>query len=134
MAMLGVGGARYASPRFEDIPSQVRGLGLFNPSGPPRWSAIPQSLAEVTDVAASQIGKTLVLTGDNATEADLKRLSLSSFRVLHLALHSTIDEEFPDRSALVLTSRKNDEEDGLLQAREILSLYLNARVGDALGL
>jgi CHAT domain-containing protein len=128
MAMLGVGGARYSSPRFEDIPSQVRGFGLFNPSGPPRWSAIPQSLAEVADVAASQTGKTVVLTGDNATETDLKRLSLSSFRVLHLALHSTIDEEFPDRSALVLTSGRNDEEDGLLQAREILSLYLNAEL------
>ena len=128
MAMLGVGGARYASPRFEDIPWQVRGFGLFNPAGAPRWSAIPQSLAEVADVAASQTGKTLVLTGDNATEADLKRLSLSSFRVLHLALHSTIDGEFPDRSALVFTSQKNGVEDGLLQAREILSLNLNAEL------
>lgn len=128
MAMLGVGGARYSTPGFDDSPSQVRGLGLFNPSGPPRWTAIPQSLAEVADVAASQIGKTVVLTGNDATEADLKRLSLSSFRVLHLALHSTIDEEFPDRSALVLTPRKNDKEDGLLQAREVRSLYLNAQL------
>ena len=128
LAMLGIGGARYSSRGPGDGSSQVRGFGLFSPSSPPRWSAIPQSLAEVTDVAASQIGKTLVLTGDNATEADLKRLSLSRFRVLHLALHSTIDEEFPDRSALVLTSRKNDKEDGLLQAREILSLYLNAEL------
>ena len=128
MAMLGVGGARYASSRFEDIPSQVRGFGLFNSSGPPRWPAIPQSLAEVTDAAAAQTGKTLVLTGENATEAELKRLTLSSFRVLHLALHSTIDAEFPDRSALVLTSRTNDEEDGLLQAREILGLYLNSEL------
>lgn len=128
MALLGVGGAHYSTGGFEDIASQVRGFGLFNPSGPPRWSVIPQSLAEVADVAASQTGKTLVLTGDNATETDLKRLSLSSFRVLHLALHSTIDEEFPDRSALVLTSRKNDREDGLLQAREILGLYLKAEL------
>lgn len=128
LAMLGVGGARYVPRGFEDSPLQVRGSGLFNPSAPPHWTAIPQSLAEVNDVAASQIGKTMVLTGDNATEAELKRFSLSSFRVLHLALHSTIDEEFPDRSALVLTSRKNDQEDGLLQAREILSLDLDSEL------
>jgi CHAT domain-containing protein len=46
--------------------------------------------------------------------------------VLHLALHSAIDDDFPDRSALVLTSRENDGEDGLLQAREILTLELKA--------
>lgn len=126
MALLGVGGASYKVAPGGDTPSALRGFGFFDPSGPPRWSPIPQSLTEVSDVAAFQSGKTLVLTGNDATEADLKRLPLAAFRVLHLALHSTIDEEFPDRSALVLSSRPDDADDGLLQAREILALKLNA--------
>ncbi len=69
MALLAVGGARYTFPRLADVGSVLRGLGFFDPSGPPRWSSLPQSLTEVTDVAASQFGKTLMLTGDNATEA-----------------------------------------------------------------
>ena len=127
MAMLAVGGANYAFPRLTDIRSALRGLTLFDSSGPPRWVAIPQSLSEVTDVAASQLGKTLVLTGDNASEAALKRLPLENFRMLHFAVHSAVDEDFPDRSALVL-SRENDQEDGLLQAREIVGLDLNAEL------
>jgi CHAT domain-containing protein len=128
MALLAVGGARYNFLGFGDIRSALRGFGMFDPSGPPRWSPIPQSLTEVADVAASQLGKELVLTGDNATEAAVKRLPLSTFRVLHFALHSTIDDEFPDRSALVLSSQINDGEDDLLQAREIVGLDLNAEL------
>ena len=66
------------------------------------------------------------LTGDFATESVLKRLPLSSFNVLHFALHSAIDRDFPDRSGLVLTSHSSDTEDDLLQAREIIGLKLNA--------
>ena len=128
MALLAVGGARYSFLGLADARSVLRGLGFFDPSGPPRWSPLPQSLTEVTDVAASQFGKTLVLTGDNATESAVKRLPLSTFRMLHFAVHSTVDEEFPDRSALVLSSQKNDLEDDLLQAREIVGLDLNAEL------
>jgi CHAT domain-containing protein len=103
-----------------------RGRRFFSPSGTPRWSFLPQSLSEVQDIAASWPGETFLLTKDAATEAALKRLPLSQYRVLHLSLHSAIDDEFPDRSALVFPSGKGDGEDGLLQAREILSLHLKA--------
>ena len=124
--LLGVGGARYASSRIGELESSVRKGGLFGLSPAPRWSSIPQSLREVTDLAAAHPGRTLLLTGDHATETDLRRLPLSRFRVLHFALHSAIDEEFPDRSALVLSSESRDDEDDLLQAREIVRLHLNA--------
>jgi CHAT domain-containing protein len=128
VALLAVGGAHYTISRRGDVGSVLRGLGFFDPSGPPRWPPLPQTLAEVTDIATSQFGKALVLTGDNATEAAVKRLPLSTFRVLHFALHSTVDEEFPDRSALVLSSNKDDVEDDLLQAREVVALNLNAEL------
>ncbi|MCZ2075900.1 MAG: CHAT domain-containing protein [Bryobacterales bacterium] len=127
-SVLGVGGARYAPLRFGELQSSLRGSGFFDASGAPRWSPIPQSLVEVNDVANSGLGKPLLLTGYEATETDLKRLPLPTFRLLHFALHSTIDEEFPDRSALVLSSNPHNREDDLLQAREIVSLNLNAEL------
>jgi CHAT domain-containing protein len=126
LALLGVGGALYSRGQIEDRQFVWRGKGFFAPSGTPYWSFLPHSLSEVQDIAASWPGETFLLTEDTATEAALKRLPLSQFRVLHLALHSAIDDEFPDRSALVFASGRGDGEDGLLQAREILSLDLNA--------
>jgi CHAT domain-containing protein len=124
-ALLAVGGARYPARGLKDVPTQ-RGLGMFDPSRAPEWAAIPESLTEVQDIAALHPGSAMVLTGDDANEMRFKRLDLSVFRMLHLALHSTIDEEFPDRSALVLSSRRQGNEDDLLQAREIVGLNLNA--------
>ncbi len=46
--------------------------------------------------------------------------------ILHFATHGLIDEEKPDLSSLVLTSRKDSGEDGFLQAKEIFRLKLNA--------
>ncbi|MEZ5399230.1 MAG: CHAT domain-containing tetratricopeptide repeat protein [Bryobacteraceae bacterium] len=124
--LLGVGGAKYSSNPIRDLVSAVRSGGFFDSSSAPRWSPIPYSSLEVSDLAAIGLGNTTLLTGDRASEPDFKRMPLSTFRVLHFALHSAIDAEFPDRSALVLSSRKGDEEDGLLQAREVVQLDLNA--------
>ena len=65
-----------------------------------------------------------VLVKDEATEAALKQQPLADFRVVHLAAHGIMSTKFPARSALVL--RPSGNEDGLLQAREILNLRLNA--------
>jgi CHAT domain-containing protein len=80
----------------------------------------------VTDLAAAGDWDTLSITGENATERMLNRLDLSNFDVLHFSLHSAIDPDFPDRSGLVLTAHSGDQEDDLLQAREIMGLKLNA--------
>jgi CHAT domain-containing protein len=65
-----------------------------------------------------------VLVKDEATEAAVKQQPLADFRVVHLAAHGIMSTKFPARSALVL--RPSGNEDGLLQAREILNLRLNA--------
>ena len=49
---------------------------------------------------------------------------MAEYRVLHLAAHGIMSTKVPARSALVL--RPSETEDGLLQAREILNLRLNA--------
>jgi CHAT domain-containing protein len=121
--VLGVGGASYSLPAVPDVPGVG---GLFSALAPPRFSKLIRSGTEVTDLARDAGWDTRSLTGDFATEGVLKRLPLSSFDVLHFALHSAIDRDFPDRSGLVLTSHSGDTEDDLLQAREIISLRLNA--------
>lgn len=65
-----------------------------------------------------------VLVKDEATEAAVKQQPLADYRVVHLAAHGIMSTKFPARSALVL--RPSGTEDGLLQAREILNLRLNA--------
>ncbi|MBY0502674.1 MAG: CHAT domain-containing protein [Bryobacteraceae bacterium] len=127
IALLAIGGVNYGSPQVKGGPGR-RGFTLFDPSRPPHWRAIPQSFSEVTDIAAAHRGRSTVFTGSSATESNLKQLDLSTFGVLHLAVHSTLDREFPDRSALVLTNRRGEKEDGLLQTREILGLRLNSEL------
>ncbi|HXH23968.1 MAG TPA: CHAT domain-containing protein [Vicinamibacterales bacterium] len=69
-------------------------------------------------------GASHVLVRDAATEAAVKAQPLGDYRVLHLAAHGIVSTKVPARSALVL--RPSEAEDGLLQAREILNLRLNA--------
>jgi CHAT domain-containing protein len=124
--MLGVGGASYNPPPSADLLPSVRLGGLFSPIAPPRFSPLRRSSAEVADVAAAGTWDAKLLEGEDATEGMLKRLPLASYDVLHFAVHAAIDHDFPDRSGLVLTSHKGDQEDDILQAREILALKLNA--------
>ncbi|ATB46581.1 CHAT domain-containing tetratricopeptide repeat protein [Corallococcus macrosporus] len=62
--------------------------------------------------------------GPEASERALKDADLSRVRVLHMAAHAVVDAEAPERSALVLTPG-TEEEDGILQPREISRLRLN---------
>jgi CHAT domain-containing protein len=124
--LLGVGGASYPSRPSDDVQPQRLTGGLFNPLAPPRFSALRRSSNEVAELASTGSWDTRLLTGDNATEESLKRLPLSSYDVLHFALHSAIDRDFPDRSSLVLTSGSKNQDDDLLQAREIMALKLKA--------
>jgi CHAT domain-containing protein len=86
--------------------------------------ALPQANGEVRDVATILGKRSVVLL--NATEADVKAQPLSEFGVLHFAVHGLTSAKFPERSTLVLRSDEARHEDGLLQAREILDLRLNA--------
>ena len=125
--VLGVGGASYSPPPLAAGIKPGFG-GLFSALAPPSFSKLIRSGGEVTDLARAGGWDTRSLTGDFATESVLKRLPLSSFDVLHFALHSAIDRDFPDRSGLVLTSHSGDADDDLLQAREIIGLKLNAEL------
>ena len=70
-------------------------------------------------------------TGVQATESSLKNDSgLSSYGVLHFAVHGLLHRSRPQLSGLALSlpdgSTSDDPEDGLLQVYEIVNLKLNA--------
>ncbi len=97
-------------------------------SGPERQDlvALPESRNEVETIATDFPKPSTILLGNHATETSFKRLPLSHFRVIHLALHGYANSEFPDRSALVFAPENPPVDDGLLQVREIRRLPLNA--------
>ena len=61
-----------------------------------------------------------------ATETMIKKTPLEKYDIVHFACHGLLDEKYPFRSALVLSPDENQEEDGLLQVREIYGLRMNA--------
>lgn len=66
-----------------------------------------------------------VATGVAASESLLKRVA-GDYRIIHLATHGIVDDDSPLYSAVVLSTAKNDPNDGLLEMREVLDLHLNA--------
>ncbi|MCP3098122.1 CHAT domain-containing protein [Myxococcus sp. K15C18031901] len=99
--------------------------GVFDEAA--RLGALPEARREGHIVTRSlddtQVTPRLLM-GPEASEHALKRADLSRVRVLHLAAHAVVDEETPERSALVLAPGADDE-DGILQPREIAALRLS---------
>jgi CHAT domain-containing protein len=97
-------------------------------TGPERdqFIALPESEREVETIASDLPHPATLLLGSDATETHFKNLPLANYNVLHLALHGYVDNDYPDRSALVFAPEPNGPDDGLLQVREIRNLHLNA--------
>ena len=92
-----------------------------------RLGALPSAREEGGRMIRSLGGGSRMVAGPEATERFLKTADLSSYRMLHLAAHAVVDERRPERSAILLAPGADDE-DGLLQAREIVNLHLAGRV------
>ncbi|MFC2157245.1 CHAT domain-containing protein [Acidobacteriota bacterium] len=69
-----------------------------------------------------------VFIGKDAQEAVFKSVPVDSSQIIHFACHGFLDEGFPSRSALVLSLKDTEEEDGFLQVREIYKLRLSAKL------
>jgi len=86
---------------------------------------LPSANDEVRSAAvALGVAQSTMLLGESATELSLKRQPLHEYRVVHFAVHGLVSTRAPARSALLL--RPAGAEDGLVQAREILTLRLAA--------
>lgn len=68
-------------------------------------------------------GESRLLAGEEATELFLKTADLKRYEVLHFAAHALMDDEHPERSAVLLAAG-DEKDDGLLQIREVVNLRL----------
>jgi len=68
-----------------------------------------------------------VFLNGQATEANFKKFS-SIFDIVHLAMHTIIDDVNPMYSKLVFTNTIQKDQDGLLNTYEVYGLSLNARM------
>lgn len=89
--------------------------------------SLPEAEAEVAAVAtAVQTPMKKVLVGRQADEKTFKALA-PKYATIHLATHGVLDNRDPLNSYLLLTRTDDESEnEGLLQAREIINLRLNA--------
>ena len=84
---------------------------------------LPGAREEAITVAALMDG--MVMLDEEATEYNFKRHA-GDYRMLHLAMHTLIDDENPMFSKLIFSESGDDDEDGLLNTYEIYNLSLNA--------
>lgn len=88
--------------------------------------SLPDAETEVRAVAALYgEGNSRVYIGSSARESAFKR-EAPEYSVLHIASHGMIDDSAPMFSALLLAIGDDAREDGMLEAREVLDLRLNA--------
>jgi len=87
----------------------------------------PETKTEVTAVAAAvQTQMKRILIGHQAEEKTFKALA-PQYGTIHLATHGVLNNRDPLNSYLLLTKTNGDlENDGLLQAREIIEMRLDA--------
>jgi CHAT domain-containing protein len=123
--------APFAGPGTGGVPpGATPQRGSSPPSSAPvvsRWSfdPLPASQREVAGIAGLYPGKALSFSGDEANEDTVKNNpAVSKAHRLHFATHASIDERFPENSALVFAARGSQDE--LLQVHEIFNLKLSA--------
>ncbi len=88
---------------------------------------LPYTRTEVNEIAALfPASERHVFLGNEAQEETVKTEPLQQYRYVHFAAHSSVDEENPARSGIILSLQKDSKEDGLLQMGEVMRLKLNA--------
>ncbi len=112
-------GVAYSPDATSDVDREISAKrGVMDGRMPLSLPPLAYASQEVT-TAGETLGKTsVILTGDNASEAALKAQPLSDFKIIHIAAHAVGNIMEPDRAALVLAPG-NQTEDGFWQAREI---------------
>ncbi|PKP27635.1 MAG: hypothetical protein CVU06_01455 [Bacteroidetes bacterium HGW-Bacteroidetes-22] len=92
----------------------------------PVLNDIPGIRVEVQKIAEGISGSDLFLN-ENATEATFKKIS-GEYEILHLALHTLVDNDNPMFSKMIFSNSPDSTEDQLLNTYEIYNLDLSARL------
>jgi CHAT domain-containing protein len=86
---------------------------------------LPGAIMEVNNIPSRYYGKKY--TYEMATEEHFKQYA-SQYDILHLAMHTHINDEYPLTSTLRFYPGKKDKEDGQLHTYEIFGMDLNSRM------
>ena len=93
------------------------------------FSPLPYSADEVMGIAKMfPRNNRSIYLGEFANERIVKNTVGQDYSVIHFACHGFLDEQFPYRSALVLSLNDNKKEDGFFQVREIFNSRLKAEM------
>ena len=117
-----------AAPQVQLSEAEQRSDGESTPLLRPGWAPgpLPHAEREALGLAGQAGPGSRVILGAGATEAAFKSADLSRFRLIHLATHAVVNDEFPERSAVLLEQDSEEgNEDGLLGFGEIVQLDLN---------
>jgi CHAT domain-containing protein len=106
------------------LASMERSAAVFATTS--RLGPLPYARDEGRAVVGHLGGGSVQRLGEKAAEAFLKHAPLHEYGLLHFATHAVTDEANPERSG-VLLAPGDAAEDGLLQIREIVDLYLEGR-------
>lgn len=131
--------------REEPSPAAVPALALADPQLPaiasPRESGsdqqpdrsdedllpLPNARQEGSQLVERLGHDSRLVVGANASEQFVKSALLQRYALLHFATHALVNDEFPERSSIMLAPG-SENEDGRLQIREIVDLDLKGQV------
>lgn len=102
-----------------------RGINDFYAGKLASLSELQGNQKEVENIATILTGD--VLLAENATEAEFK-INASKRQILHLAMHTILDDDKPMLSAMVFSQSGDTIEDDLLHAYEIYGMQLPAEM------
>jgi CHAT domain-containing protein len=102
-------------------------LVLADPRLPSAYGPLPYAREEGRQIVGRLQGHGTLRIGDEASEAALKATDLSRYGVVHFAAHAVVDSANTDRSSILLASGA-EQQDGLLQSREISELRLDGQL------
>ncbi|MEW5980087.1 MAG: CHAT domain-containing protein [Acidobacteriota bacterium] len=116
--LLAMGNPTQSEPSLLSQETSYRGLSL----GP-----LPEAETEVQTIGRLYDGgKAEILVGPKAREATVKQQA-GDYGILHFATHGVLDNLNPMRSYLLLSTNQDDhDEDGRLEAQEMMNLTLEA--------
>lgn len=93
-----------------------------------KLSPLPESEREVKSLAQLYgAERSKILVGAQALEGRIKA-EANQYAVLHFATHGLLNDSSPLYSSIVLSPAETEKEDGLLEAREVMTMDLKARL------
>ncbi len=120
----------FGDPAYGPVPANAKAGSLISGPTVERWfdlTQLPYTRNEVNAIASLfSATDRRTFFGAEAREERVKTEDLSHSRYLHFAAHGLIDEAYPMRSGIVLSTTPNSKEDGTLQMNEVMRLKLSA--------